>query len=124
MDINLISAIIFYSIIFILIYVYRKKFDIRGKIIALYRTKIGLKLMDRIANFSPRLLKPLATFGIYVCFAGMAFITLFLLKGIYDLFMIPNASPTISLLIPGVKIPGFIYIPFCLAGAIIPRSIC
>ena len=111
MNINLISAIIFYSIIFILIYINRKKFDIHG-VIALYKTKIGLKLMDRIANSCPRLLKFLSTTGIYLSFAGMIFITLFLLKGVYNLIFVPEAGPIMSLVIPGIKIPGFIYIPF------------
>ena len=112
MDINLISAILFYSIIIILIYIYRKKFDIHGKVIALYRTKIGLKLIDRISKTFPRFLDILSNFGIYICFIGMIFITIFLLKGAYDLIMVPDSAPTLSLLIPGIKIPGFIYVPF------------
>ena len=112
MNINLISAILFYSIIFILIYVNRKKFEIQGKVIALYKTKIGLKLMDKIALSHPKLLRFLSTSGIYVCFLGMIIITLFLLKGIYNLIFTPDAGAVISLVIPGIKIPGFIYVPF------------
>jgi membrane-associated protease RseP (regulator of RpoE activity) len=111
MDPNYLSAIIFYSLIFILIYIYRKKFEIHG-IAALYKTKIGLKLMDKIANSFPRFLRFLSTIGIYICFAGMIFITFFLIKGAYDLFAIPDSTATLSLLIPGVKIPGFVFVPF------------
>ncbi|MBD3248922.1 PDZ domain-containing protein [Candidatus Woesearchaeota archaeon] len=111
MDVNLISAIIFYSIIFIIIYLYRKKFEIHG-IIALYKTNIGLKLMDRIAKRFSGSLRVLSSMGIYICFIGMLFITGFLLKGIYNLLFIPDSDPVISLVVPGIKIPGFIYVPF------------
>ncbi len=111
MDVNLISAIIFYSIIFLLILIYRKKFEIHG-IIALYKTNIGLRLMDRIAKRFSSSLRFLSSFGIYICFIGMMFITAFLLKGIYNLLFIPGSDPVVSLVIPGIKIPGFIYVPF------------
>ena len=71
MNIDLISAIIFYLIIFILIIVNRKKFDVQAKIMALYRTKIGLKLMDSIAVKFPKTLAFLGYFGIVISLLGM-----------------------------------------------------
>jgi membrane-associated protease RseP (regulator of RpoE activity) len=68
--------------------------------------------MDRIAKSFPRLLRFLATFGIYIAYIGMAFITVYLFKGLYNLIFIPDSIPVVSPIIPGIKIPGFFYIPF------------
>jgi membrane-associated protease RseP (regulator of RpoE activity) len=113
MDINLISAILFYLIILILILIYRKKFTIQAKIIALYRTKIGLKLIDKIAGSFPRFLGCLALFGVFICYAGMIFISYLLIKGAYILLTVPESPSMIAPVIPGIKIPGSpIFIPF------------
>jgi len=47
-------VILFYGTIIVLLYIYRKKFDTQGKFILLYRTKFGLKLMDRIAKIKAK----------------------------------------------------------------------
>ncbi len=44
------SVILFYAAIALLIYLNRKKIDIQGKIVFLYRTKWGLDLMDRLGR--------------------------------------------------------------------------
>jgi len=53
-------VIAFYLIIILLIYFYRNKFEIQGKIIYLYKTKIGLKFMD---IYSQPLSKKFDVFG-------------------------------------------------------------
>ena len=45
-------VILFYAVIILLIYLNRHKFEFQGRFIALYRTKVGLRLMDKIANLS------------------------------------------------------------------------
>ena len=113
MNVNLISALIFYALIIIVIIIYRKKFDIYAKIIALYRTKIGIKTIDRIANFCPRLWKVLGYIGIYIGFLGMILIFVYLIHGLYNLVINPAAVPAIALVVPGIKIPGSpVFIPF------------
>ncbi len=43
-------VILFYFVIILLIYIYRKRFQFEGKIVALYKTKVGLKLMDKFGK--------------------------------------------------------------------------
>jgi len=113
MNIDLISAIIFYLIIFILIIVNRKKFDVQAKIMALYRTKIGLKLMDSIAVKFPKTLAFLGYFGIVISLLGMVVIIYLLVQGTISLLFIPSTPPQFAPVIPGMKIPGLgIYVPF------------
>jgi len=112
-DINLVSAIIFYFVIVFLIIKYRKKFIIQAKIIALYKTKIGLKLIDKIASSSPLVIKSLAGLGILFGYIGMIFISYMLIQGAYTLFTVPESSPMIAPVLPGIKIPGSpVFVPF------------
>ncbi|MBW2978421.1 site-2 protease family protein [Candidatus Woesearchaeota archaeon] len=113
MDINLISAIIFYLLVISLIIVFRKKFIIQAKIIALYKTKIGLKLIDKIAFTFPFLLKNLAYLGILIGYVGMILISYLLVKGAYILLTVPSSPSMIAPVIPGIKIPGSpLFVPF------------
>ncbi|MBD3208791.1 site-2 protease family protein [Candidatus Woesearchaeota archaeon] len=108
-----ISAIIFYLAIILLIYYNRKKFDFQGKIIAMYRTKIGLKTMRRWGQKGERFVKTLARIGIYVGFTGMAFVVYMIIEGLFKLLFIPEAPPTFAPVLPGIKIPGVeIFVPF------------
>ncbi len=99
-------VILFYSAIVLLVIIFRKKFDIQGKIIAMYRTKIGLKFMDRIGTKYSETVKLLGIVGIGVGFVGMFAIFFMLIKNLIELLTIPKAVSAVSLVIPGVKIPG------------------
>ena len=50
MNIDLLLALIFYGVIILYISKNKSRFQFQGKLVAIYRTKIGLKLMDKIAN--------------------------------------------------------------------------
>ncbi|MBS3159911.1 site-2 protease family protein [Candidatus Woesearchaeota archaeon] len=106
MNYDLLFAIIFYGILYLLFLKYRSRFDIQGKIFVMLRTKIGLKLMDNIAKRCPRLLKYLGYFGILICFIGMGFIFYYLIKGTLDLMFKPDVIPILSPVLPGVEVPG------------------
>lgn len=99
-------TIVFYIVIISLIIINRKKFSFEAKIIALYRTKIGLKLMKRWGEGAERLIKVLAVVGIVVGFAGMALSVFLILQGFYNLLFVPSAPPTFAPVIPGARIPG------------------
>ena len=112
-NINLISAIIFYALIILVIIIYRKKFDIYAKIVALYRTKIGIKTIDRIACCCPGVWKVLGYIGIYIGFIGMIFIFAYMIHSLYKLAVNPAAQAAIALVVPGIRIPGSpVFIPF------------
>jgi membrane-associated protease RseP (regulator of RpoE activity) len=99
-------VILFYSAIILLVYIFRKKFDMQGKFIAMYRTKIGLKLMDKLGRKHREIFQILGYIGIGVGYVGLFTILYFLLKNLISLFMTPTAQSAVSLVIPGVKIPG------------------
>lgn len=99
-------VIIFYSAIILLLIIFRKKFDFQGKFIAMYRTKVGLKLMDKIGRKHPDFVKILGYIGMGAGYIGMCVIMFLLLKNMVSLLTVPTAQSAVSLVIPGVKIPG------------------
>ncbi|MGV8086673.1 MAG: site-2 protease family protein [Candidatus Woesearchaeota archaeon] len=106
-------VLFFYIILAIVIYFNRKKFQIESGFILLYKTKFGIEFMDRFAKKHKELLKIVGYVAIGVGFIGMLAISGLLIKGLYDLIFVPAAPPTLSLVIPGVQIPGSpIFIPF------------
>lgn len=112
MNYDLLFIIIFYGLLIFFFYKHRKKVQIQGKIIALYRTKLGLKLMDKISRIFPRALKIIGYIGIVVGFGGMFFIFYWLIKGTINLFLYPQAAPALAPVLPGIKIPGLPVLSF------------
>ncbi|MBU0667446.1 MAG: site-2 protease family protein [Nanoarchaeota archaeon] len=105
--------ILFYAIIVFIVVYFRKKFDFQAKFIALYRTKFGIKFMERFANRHSELVRIIGLVAIGAAYMGMIFIVFFIFKGFYSLFFIPDAPPVLSPVIPGVPIPGSpIFVPF------------
>jgi membrane-associated protease RseP (regulator of RpoE activity) len=99
-------VILFYSAIIILIYIFRKKFDIHHNFLAMYRTKVGIKLMERWGNKYRELIKVLGFIGIGAGYIGLFVIVYFLLKNLITLLTVPTAVSAVSVVVPGVKIPG------------------
>ncbi len=106
-------VVLFYVILAIVIYFNRKKFTIESGFILLYKTQFGIAFMDRFAKKHKEFLKILGYVAIGIGFIGMLAISGLLIKGLYDLIFVPAAPPTLSLVIPGVQIPGSpVFIPF------------
>ncbi len=84
----------------------RDKFTVQGKILAMYRTKIGLNLMDRIANAYPRLVKAIGYVGVVFGFSGMVFMFFFLIRETFKFVTMPGTPPPLAPVLPGVSIPG------------------
>ncbi len=107
MNYDLLFALIFYIILYSLFLKYRSRFDVQGKIFVLYRTQLGIKLMEKIANKFPRALHILGYISIFLGFIGMATIFSFLIGGTFSLFFKPEAPPVLTPVLPGVEtIPG------------------
>ncbi|MDD5651137.1 MAG: site-2 protease family protein [Candidatus Nanoarchaeia archaeon] len=68
--------------------------------------------MDKLANKYPRFLKYLGYLSIFTGFAGMIFIFYILVKGTYKLIMIPNTTPLLAPVLPGVKVAGLPVLSF------------
>lgn len=105
--------ILFYLIIAVLIYINRKKFEIENKFIFLFKTKHGIDFINKFSDKNREFVKILGYSAIGLGFAGMILICGFLIKGLYELIFVPSAPATMSLVIPGVQIPGSpVFVPF------------
>ena len=106
MNLDLLFAIIFYSIILILFFKYRSRFEVQGKIVALFKTQLGITWMEKISNIAPRLTRFIGHVGTIVGFAGMVMILFLLIKGTITLLLVPEAPPAVAPVLPGVSVPG------------------
>lgn len=105
--------LLFYVGIVVMIYYFRKKFEFQAKFIALYRTKIGLKFFDKMADKHREFIKLLGIIGIGVGYVGMIGIFGLVLYSFWEFFANPAAPAAFSLVLPGVRIPGSpVFIPF------------
>src|SRR3989344_2105488 len=105
MNFDILLAILFYGLIGYFFVKYRERWQVQG-IVAIYRTRLGLKLMDKIAAKVPWLLRFLSFFSVLIGFAGMAMILYYLVVGTFMLLTVPAAVPAVAPVLPGVKIPG------------------
>ncbi|MEK6869318.1 MAG: site-2 protease family protein, partial [Nanoarchaeota archaeon] len=99
-------TILFYSLVLLAVYLNRKKFDVHGKFVFLYRTKFGIGLMDTIANKASRLVKILGYAGVIAGFAGMIFTFIVVLLLTYRLISNQPDASGASPVIPGLPIAG------------------
>lgn len=104
--------LIFYLILALILYWKRKKLDIQGKVIILYRMKWGLKWMDKYSAKFREWVILLGYVGVGIGFVGMIVISYVLIKNLYDLITTPAAVPGVSLVLPGVNVPGLGVLPF------------
>ncbi|MDD5178530.1 MAG: site-2 protease family protein [Candidatus Nanoarchaeia archaeon] len=111
MNYDLLFAIIFYGLIFLYYIKHKKKFTIENKIFILYKTKLGLKLMDKISKYCPRLQRFFYSFGFVFGFIGMFFIFYMLFKGTLNLLFY-NGQPALAPILPGVAVPGLPILSF------------
>ncbi|MCF7799153.1 site-2 protease family protein [Candidatus Woesearchaeota archaeon] len=96
----------FYVLVILLLVIYRKKFDFQGKIIAMRRTKFGVKFIDKYAAKHKETIKILGYVGIGVGFIGMVYIFIYILGAVVKLFTHPAGPAALSPVLPGVNIPG------------------
>lgn len=110
---NLVSIAVFYGLIALFFLLRRKKVTLQSKILLLYRTKRFNNLLNKIGSSHPRFWKWFGYAGIPVGFGAMIITFGYLLYSLIQIFIVPQAAPTLSVVIPGVKIPGSsIFVPF------------
>lgn len=97
---------IFYSFILLIVYLNRKKFEVHAKIIYLYRTQIGIKLMNFFGKRATKLVKFLGYIGVIVGFIGMVFTLIMILFLTYRLLLNAPGAGGASPVIPGFPIAG------------------
>jgi len=98
---NIAAAVIFYLAFAIFLYIRRKKVEVQGKVMFLYRTERFNKLMTKIANLSPRFWQYFGYAAIPVGFIIMGLIFVLLLFQTWRILTIPNIGPQAQLLLPG-----------------------
>ncbi|MEK6948517.1 MAG: site-2 protease family protein [Nanoarchaeota archaeon] len=106
MNWDLILLLVFYLVLYTIFRVYRNKFEVQWRVFALYKTKIGIKLMDKIAIKFPKTLNILGNISIVIGFLGMGLTMFFLFKSAYNLIVIPTGPPGLAPVLPGVDVPG------------------
>jgi len=109
---DLTALIIFIIIIVIFFIKKRSRFEIQGKVIALYKTKIGLKKMDILSRLPTKFLTTLSVISISLGFAGMFIICYLLIKETAKLFFVPGTAVSIAPVLPYAPIPGLPSITF------------
>ena len=98
-------TVLFYGIIILLLFLNRKKFDFEMKIVAILRTGVGLKLMNKLASKYREIIKIIGYCGIGIGYAGMIFVTGALIQVLFKTLFVKGtvgAAPVI----PGVPIAG------------------
>ncbi len=116
MDFQTQCAFVFIGCMLIFLYVNRKKIVIQKILFpflyfSMYRTKLGLKLMDSMAKKHPKFLKYLAYAGIVIGFLGMATMSVLLIQNFYGLVTKPAAVSGVMMVLP-FKAEGVFYVPF------------
>jgi membrane-associated protease RseP (regulator of RpoE activity) len=90
----------------------RKHVTFEFPILLIKSERLG-EMVYRLSRKWKRILAPIADFGVFVGFLGMAFCVYFLVKSLVALFTAKAAGATVSIIIPGVKVPGSaIFLPF------------
>ena len=102
---DLVSIVVFYGLLLLVYFRFKKKFETHG-IVVMYKAQWGIKLMDRLAKPFPRFLNFISRVGVFVGFAGMAFIFYFLTKETLKLIFIAGTQPALAPVLPGVQIAG------------------
>jgi len=103
---------LFYLAIVIFLVIKRKQLDFQAKIIVLYRTKWGIKWMTKYAQKHRAWVILLGYIGVGVGFIGMLTISIVLVKGLVDIFIKPANTAGVSLVLPGINVPGLGILPF------------
>ncbi|MEM4260334.1 MAG: site-2 protease family protein [Candidatus Woesearchaeota archaeon] len=116
LDFNLVLFIIFIIAIGIFLLIKRKNLEVQKIIfpvlyLLLYRTKLGLKWMDKSSKKYPDFWKWFGIIAIVIGFIGMIFISFILIDNILKIFFIPGAKSGAGLVLP-IKAKGVFFVPF------------
>ena len=112
------SSIVFLVIVLIFLIINRKKLSIQKLIfplfyMVLYRTKLGLKFMEKVSSKYRELIKFISLCFIGIGFLGMVFISIFMFIFLFNLFITPaETSQGVALVLPFTNIPGIGYLSF------------
>lgn len=104
--------ILFYLVIITFLIVKRKRIATQAKIILLYRTTWGLHWMEKYSQKFRQWIILLGYVGVGGGFIGLVIISYTLIKNLWALIATPTATSGVSLVLPGMNIPGLGVLPF------------
>src|SRR3989338_9950408 len=104
--------LLFYLILALILYWKRKKLDVQGKVIILYRMKWGLGWMDKYSAKFREWVILLGYIGIGTWPIAVILLTYELMVTLYRLVMVPGTVSGVQLVLPGTNIPGIGVLPF------------
>lgn len=104
--------LLFYFLVTLFIIWKWKKIEKQAKIIFLYRMKWGLKWMDTIASKFREWVILFGYIGMGAGFVGLVAISYILISNLYSLIIQPQAVSGVSLVLPGIHVPGLGVLPF------------
>ncbi len=104
--------LLFYLVIIIFLVIRRKGIDVQAKIILLYRMKFGLAFIEKFAQKYRQSVILLGYIGVGAGYVGLGVISVVLVKNLYDLVVKPSATSGVSLVLPGINVPGMGVLPF------------
>ena len=109
---NHVSIVAFYAFIAYFIIKNKSKIEFH-KIYLIYKTKVGIELLDKIAKF--RFWKWWGYLGVPVGFIGMFAIFWLLLTQMIEILTQPNVGKSVQLILPGISLGSvgpFMFMPF------------
>ena len=104
--------LIFYLIVILFVAYNWKRIERQAKIIFLFRTKLGLKWMDKYSQKFREWVILFGYIGMGTGFVGLVVISYVLVSNLYSLITKPEAVSGVSLVLPGVHVPGLGVLPF------------
>jgi membrane-associated protease RseP (regulator of RpoE activity) len=104
--------ILFYLGIILLFFIKRKNVAIQAKIVFLYRTVFGIRFINKLATRFREWIKLFGYVGVGVGFLGLIVISVLMVTSFLQLFTRPEQPSGVSLVLPGVNVPGLGILPF------------
>lgn len=104
MNYDLLFLVLFYIFLLIIFKIFRKKFEVQGKVFVLYKTNLGIKLMDKLAKKFPKTLNVFGYISVITGFIGMTAAFIFILYETLKYIFVPNTEAALAPLLPGVTI--------------------
>jgi membrane-associated protease RseP (regulator of RpoE activity) len=103
---------LFYLVIIFFLFVKRKRIVVQAKIIVLYRTLVGIRFIEYIAERFREWVKLWGVSGVGIGFIGMIVMSVLLLFNVVGFFFKPDQAAGVTLVLPGVELPGLGVLPF------------
>jgi len=84
----------------------RKRLAFQAKVIILYRTLWGIKFIKRMAEKYRQWVILVGYIGVGAGYVGLVLISILLIFNLYNIFAKPDVASGVSLVLPGINVPG------------------